>query len=184
MKHIPFLFLLFVSVSLYAQKNPPGLRLVKEADLKKDVYEMCEPFFRGRGGGTIDELNASVWLADKFRSIGISPAGDHNTYFQYFNLWRNELSDRSNISINGKTMLMWKDVAVSQLANSTLEAPIVYLGDPISIDTTAIDVKGKVVAMLANPKGITWMYPCLHGGTAGTFIPNMARQWSEEAQRR
>jgi hypothetical protein len=164
MKHIPFLFLLFVSVSLYAQ-NPPGLSLVKEADLKRDVYEMCEPFFRGRGGGTIDELNASVWLADKFRSIGISPAGDHNTYFQYFNLWRNELSHRSNISINGKTMLMWKDVAVSQLANTTLEAPIVYLGDPISIDTAAIDVKGKVVAMLANAKGInldvslpTWRY--------------------------
>ena len=164
MKHFSFLLLLIVSGNLFAQ-NPPGLSLVKEADLKKDVYEICDPVFRGRGGGTIDELNASVWLADKFRSIGISPAGDHNTYFQYFNLWRNELSHRSNISINGKTMLMWKDVAVSQLANTTLEAPIVYLGDPISIDTAAIDVKGKVVAMLANAKGInldvslpTWRY--------------------------
>jgi hypothetical protein len=153
MKHIPFLLLLFVSGSTFAQ-NPPGLNMVKEAELKKDVYEICEPFFRGRGGGTIDEMNASVWLAEKFRSIGISPAGDHNTYFQYFNLWRNELSDRSNISINGNTMQMWKDVAVSQLANTMLEGPIVYLGDPISIDTAAIDVKGKVVAMLANAKGI------------------------------
>jgi len=164
MKHIPFLLLFFVSGSVFAQ-NPPGLSLVKEADLKKDVYEICDPVFRGRGGGTIDELNASVWLAEKFRSIGISPAGDHNTYFQYFNLWRNELSDHSSISINGKTMQLWKEVAVSQLANSTLEAPIVYLGDPISIDTAAIDVKGKVVAMLANAKGInldvslpTWRY--------------------------
>jgi len=164
MKHIQLLFLLFVTVSLYAQ-NPPGLSLVKEADLKKDVYDICEPFFKGRGGGTIDELNASVWLADKFRSIGISPAGDHNTYFQYFDLWRNELSERSNISINNNTMQLWKDVAVSQLANTTLDAPIVYLGDPISIDTAAIDVKGKVVAMLANAKGInldvslpTWRY--------------------------
>jgi Zn-dependent M28 family amino/carboxypeptidase len=62
-------------------------------------------------------------------------------------------------------MQMWKEVAVSQLANTTLEAPIVYLGDPMSIDTTAIDVKGKVVAMLANAQGInldvslpTWRY--------------------------
>ena len=164
MKHIPFLLLFFVSGSVFAQ-NPPGLSLVKEADLKKDVYEICDPVFRGRGGGTIDELNASVWLAEKFRSIGISPAGDHNTYFQYFNLWRNELSDHSSISINGKTMQLWKEVAVSQLASTTLEAPIVYLGDPISIDTAAIDVKGKVVAMLANAKGInldvslpTWRY--------------------------
>jgi len=164
MKHIPLLLLLFVSDCIFAQ-NPPGLSLVKEADLKKDVYEICDPVFRGRGGGTIDELNASVWLAEKFRSIGISPAGDHNSYFQYFNLWRNELSERSYISINGKVMQLWKDVAVSQLANSSLEAPIVYLGDPISIDTAAIDVKGKVVAMLANAKGInldvslpTWRY--------------------------
>jgi Peptidase family M28 len=164
MKNSLILFLFLVSGSVFGQ-NPPGLSLVKEADIKKDVYEICDPVFRGRGGGTIDELNASVWLAEKFRSIGISPAGDHNTYFQYFNLWRNELSDRSNISINGKTMELWKEVAVSQLASTTLEAPIVYLGDPISIDTAAIDVKGKVVAMLANPKGInldvslpTWRY--------------------------
>jgi Peptidase family M28 len=164
MKNRLLLLLFFVSGNLFAQ-NPPGLSMVKEADLKKDVNEICDPVYRGRGGGTIDELNASVWLAEKFRSIGINPAGDKNTYFQYFNLWRNELSERSTISINGKALQMWKDVAVSQLANTSLDAPIVYLGDPVSIDTAAIDVKGKVVAMLANPKGInldvslpTWRY--------------------------
>ncbi len=155
---------LFFSSSLFAQ-NPPGINLVKESDLKKDVYEICDPFFRGRGGGTIDELNAAIWLAEKFRSLGIKPAGDHNTYFQYFNLWRNELADRSNISINGTAMQMWKDVAVSQLTNVSLDAPILYLGDPLLIDTAKIDVKGKVIALLANGKDInldvslpTWRY--------------------------
>jgi hypothetical protein len=156
--------LLLCSGSLYAQ-NPPGLNLVKEDDLRKDVYDICDPFFRGRGGGTIDELNAAVWLAEKFRSLGIKPGGDHNTYFQYFNLRRNELADRSYININGHPMKMWADVAVSQLANTSLDAPITYLGDPSSIDTANIDVKGKVVAIEANGKGInldvslpTWRY--------------------------
>jgi Peptidase family M28 len=158
------ILLLFFSSPLFAQ-NPPGLNLVKEADLKKDIYEICDPFFRGRGGGTIDELNAAIWLADKFRSLGIKPAGDRNTYFQYFNLWRNELANGSTISINGNTLQIWNDVAVSQLASVSIDAPIVYLGDPLSIDTAKIDVKGKVVAMLANAKDInldvslpTWRY--------------------------
>lgn len=158
-----FPILLFVSNLLLAQ-SPPGLALIKEADLKKDVYDMCEPFFRGRGGGTIDELNASIWLAEKFRSLGIQPAGDHGTYFQYFNLWRNVISERSSISINGNLMQMWKEVAVSQMANVNLEGSILFLGDALTVDTSA-DVKGKIVAIAANAKGIsldvslpTWRY--------------------------
>jgi len=156
-------FLLLVSSTLLAQ-TPPGLSLISEADLKKDVYDISAPFFKGRGGGTIDELNASVWLAEKFRTLGIKPAGDHGTYFQYFNLWRNEISERSTISINGNSLQMWKDVAVSQMANIALDGPVVYLGDALSVDTAA-DVKGKIVAIVANSKGInldvslpTWRY--------------------------
>lgn len=185
---------------LYAQ-TPPGMSMIKESDLKKDVYDMCEPFFKGRGGGTIDELNASVWLAEKFRSMGIKPAGDHGTYFQYFNLWRNEISERSTISINGSPMQMWKDVAVSQLANATLDGPIVYLGDALTVDTSA-DVRGKIVAIVANGKGInldvslpTWRYaryvfakygaPMIRkGASAVIFISDdlAERSWADAAE--
>ena len=51
------------------------------------------------------------------------------------------------------------------MANITLDAPVVYLGNALNVDTNAIDVKGKVVAMDANSKGInlnvslpTWRY--------------------------
>ena len=192
--------LLLVSATLLAQ-TPPGLSMVKEADLKKDVYDMCAPFFRGRGGGTIDELNASIWLAEKFRSLGIKPAGDHGTYFQYFNLWRNEISERSAISINGNSLQMWKDVAVSQMANTTLDGPILYLGDALTVDTAA-DVKGKIVAIVANPKGIsldvslpTWRYnryifakygaPLIrHGASAIIFIADDVAEhaWADAAE--
>jgi len=77
-------FLLLLSTTMLAQ-TPPGLSLIRETDIKKDVYDISAPFFKGRGGGTIDELNASVWLAEKFRTLGIKPAGDQGTYFQYFN---------------------------------------------------------------------------------------------------
>jgi hypothetical protein len=144
--------LLLFAATAFSQ-DPPGLSEVRETDLRKDVYDMCAPVYRGRGGGTTDELNASVWLAEKFRAIGIKPAGDLGTYFQYFNLWRNEISERSTISINGIPMQLWKDVAVSHLANARLDGPIVYLGDALGVDTTA-DYRGKIVALSANGKGI------------------------------
>jgi hypothetical protein len=125
---------------------------------------MCDPFYRGRSAGTLDELNSAVWLEEKFRAMGIRPAGDRGTYFQYFSLWRNELSDRSMVSLNGQPLSIWKDVALSQLAHLSIDAPVMYMGDALTMDTTA-DVKGKVVAFTANGKGInmnvslpTWRY--------------------------
>src|SRR5205085_10347091 len=66
---------------------------------------------------------------------------------------------------NNTPLKLWKDVAVSQMANVSLDAPIVYLGSALDIDTNAIDVNNKVVAIEANSKGInldvslpTWRY--------------------------
>ena len=62
-------------------------------------------------------------------------------------------------------MVLWKDVAVAQMASKQIDAPIVYLGNAATIDTNAINVKGKIVALEANAAGInlnvslpTWRY--------------------------
>ncbi|MGI8635727.1 MAG: M28 family metallopeptidase [Segetibacter sp.] len=164
-----FLFLpllIITTTSLFAQPaNPPGLNLIRVQDLKEDLYALAAPHFNGRSAGTLDELKASIWLADKYRTIGLKPAGDDGTYFQYFNLWRNSIADNSTIQINNTPLNLWKDVQVAQMANTSLNAPIVYLGNGSDIDTNAVDVKGKVVAIEANSKGInldvslpTWRY--------------------------
>jgi hypothetical protein len=158
---------LFMSVLVIAQKNnPPGLDLIKESDLKKDLYEFADPHFNGRSAGTLDELKASIWLAEKYRSIGLLPAGDDHTYLQFFTMWRNQISDNSFIKINGSKLSLWKEVSVAQMANKQFsEQPIIYLGDATKIDTNNIDVKNKVVAFMAAPNGInlnvslpTWRY--------------------------
>jgi hypothetical protein len=159
-----FLFLLIANF-VVAQNDPPALNLIRIEDLKKDLYAFADAHFKGRSAGTVDELKAAVWLADKYRAIGIQPAGDDGTYFQFFNLWRNHVSDRSTIKINNTTLALWKDVAIAQMANINLNDPIVYLGNALSIDTNNLDVSGKVVAIEANAKGInlnvslpTWRY--------------------------
>jgi hypothetical protein len=155
-----------MSSSLLAQKaNPPGLKYIKEGELKKDLYALADAHFNGRSAGTLDELKASMWLAEKYRSIGLLPAGDDGTYLQFFNLWRNHISDKSVIKINNKTVKLWNDVALAQMANASIVSPIVYLGGAADIDTNQLDIKNKVVAIEASSKGInlnaslpTWRY--------------------------
>jgi hypothetical protein len=145
--------------------NPPGLDLIKTSELKKDLYDFADPHFKGRSAGTIDELKASMWLVEKYRSIGLLPAGDDGTYLQFFTMWRNQISDNSTIQIDNKTYTLWKDVSVAQMANRQINAPILYLGDASKIDTNSVDVKNKVVAFEASSVGInlnvslpTWRY--------------------------
>ncbi len=157
---------LFVSLSLFAQKsNPPGLDLIKEADLKKDLYAFADAHFKGRSAGTLDELKASMWLVEKYRTIGLLPAGDDGTYLQFFTMWRNCISDNSSIRIQNTEYKLWKDISVAQMANVNINAPIVYLGNALKIDTNNVDVKNKVVAFEAASLGInlnvslpTWRY--------------------------
>ncbi len=167
MKKIHILsILILASSALLAQKTtPPALNTIRTQDIKKDLYALADAHFWGRSAGTLDELKAAMWLGEQYRAIGLQPAGDDGTYFQYFTLWRNHLADNSSIQLNGKTLALWKDVTVSQMANMTLDAPIVYLGDAVDIDMDVVDVQGKVVAIEANPKGInsiislpTWRY--------------------------
>ena len=167
MKRTTLLSLLItISISLLAQQgNPPALNAIRTEDLKKDLYAFADPHFKGRSAGTLDELKASMWLGEKFRAIGLKPAGDDGTFFQYFTMVRNHISSNSYVQINGNSLKLWKDVAIAQMANVSLNAPIVYLGNATDIDTNAIDVKNKVVAIESNPKGInldvslpTWRY--------------------------
>ncbi len=165
-KTLLLLSLIGVFACLSAQNNtPPALMSIRTEDLKKDLYDLADAHYRGRSAGTLDELKASMWLAEKFRELGLKPAGDDGTYLQFFTMWRNRIADNSNISINGKKLSLWTEVNVSQMANKMIDAPIVYLGNAATTDLGAFDVKGKVVALEAAPVGInmnvslpTWRY--------------------------
>lgn len=165
MRSIFFSLLMFIQLGAMAQyAAPPALNAIREEDLKKDLYALADAHFKGRSAGTLDELKASMWLADRFREIGLKPAGDDGTYFQFFTMWRNRVADLSSVSINGKKLRLWTDVAVSQMANSKVEGNIIYLGNALKTDNS-IDVKGKIVAVESAPDGInmnvslpTWRY--------------------------
>nr|MBC7612468.1 M28 family peptidase [Pseudopedobacter sp.] len=127
-----------------AQTNPPALSAIKEADLKKDIFELAGDAFRGRRGGSLDEMRAAVWVAQKAKEAGLKPAGEDGTFFQFFNIHRTRIASDGNFSLNNQKLTLWKDVWPSQPLDLNLTADVQWLN---SIADTTMNLKDKVVAL-------------------------------------
>lgn len=128
---------------------PAAMQLIKESELKSDLYYLASDAMRGREAGTLDEIRAAAWEAKRAQEAGLLPAGDDGTYFQWWNMQRTRLSPASEITVGGHTLVLWKDAAAMATMATAVDAPTVWAGD--GSDTT-IDVRGKVaVAQLVKP---------------------------------
>src|ERR1043165_1847309 len=86
---------------------PPAIKTIREADLRRDMEAMAGDALRGREAGTIDEMRASIWVADQMRKNGLEPMGDGGTYFQWWNMRITRVSKiSSSVWVNGKLMMM------------------------------------------------------------------------------
>ena len=142
---------IFTLTSVIAQKAiksnpaiPPGLNYIKEAELKRDIFDIAGDAFRGRRAGTLDEMRAAAWVAQKAQEAGLKPAGDDGTYFQFFNIRRTREASKSTIVIDSQPLILWKDAWVAQPIDARLNGKIVWLN---SLADTSQDLKGKIVAM-------------------------------------
>jgi hypothetical protein len=152
--------LFLVSIAQIPKKKPatkitlPAIAAIRPSELQADLFELAADHFRGREAGTLDELNASVWLAEKAREAGLTPAGENGTFFQFFSLQRNKIADISTVRIDDTSFPLWKDVLLPQTAPAEIHAPLIFINasDPSQIDSTII--KGKAVVLMASPQGI------------------------------
>lgn len=131
MKRIPLLLLgSALAVGACATAAPMGGArgsggdAITAEDLRRDLFFLSSDSMRGRLGATEDELRASVWLAEQARRIGMEPAGDDGTYFQFFPLRRFRLSAESTISIGGRPLRLWEDVVVMAPVDARVDAPV------------------------------------------------------------
>ena len=139
----------------YAQKRPaPASKAasnaegaIREADIKRDLYALAGDHYRGREGGTLDELKASAWLAEQIRAIGLRPAGDDGTYFQWFQLQRTRLTKASRVSIGTRQLRLNEEGVVVTPTNANVTAPLVFVGTGTPAELSKVDIKGKAVAL-------------------------------------
>jgi hypothetical protein len=117
---------------------------IREADIKRDLFALAGDEMRGREGGTLDEMTASVWVAERAREAGLQPAGDNGTYFQFFPLERYRVSASSPVTLGGRKLVMGKDVVTDATVPvlADVDAPVV------TADASALaglDLKNKAL---------------------------------------
>src|SRR5262245_12103168 len=117
---------------------------IREADLKADLFTLAGDAMRGREGGTLDEMAASVWVAERARQAGLQPAGDNGTYFQFFPLERFRVSPSSIVTLGGKSLRMGRDVVPDNTVLANVDAPVVIAGGN---ELTGINVAGKTLVV-------------------------------------
>jgi len=117
---------------------------IREADVKADLFALAGDAMCGREAGTVDELTASAWLAERARDAGLQPAGDNGTYFQFFPMERLRISSTSTVALDGKELRMGRDVLPDATVVGTVDAPIT-VADGDAVDGLALKDRVLVV---------------------------------------
>ncbi|MDB4981024.1 MAG: tolB protein precursor [Myxococcales bacterium] len=119
-----------------------------------DIRWLADPARDGRGVGTKGLVAAGAYLEERFRALGLEPAGDKGTF-------RQEFSVRTGLEIGPSTHLTFDGGAIANdafmpagfSANGKVSSTLVLAGygladeSGISDDYAHLDVKGKVVVV-------------------------------------
>lgn len=165
MKKLTILFLtILFSANALPQINDFGLASIKSDDLMITVEALCSNEFDGRLPGSQGYNMAASFAENKFRRIGLVPAGDEE-YFQYLNVEYNKIDTPVvfNLVMNNKKYpyIHGKDFVFRGFTGSgNLSLPVVFCGYGISRpdlgydDYEKINVRDKIVMVFKqNP---TW----------------------------
>ena len=165
-----------------AQRASDPIERIREADLKADLFALAGDETRGREGGTLDELTASAWIAERARAAGLQPAGDNGTYLQFFPLERFRMSASSSAALAGKTLRMGRDVVPDAVVLAHVDAPTVTVspetlssgGDQIA----SLALKDRVLLVRYVPAP-----PAADAPAAGPRAGNPLRTWARGIQK-
>jgi hypothetical protein len=130
-----------------ASTTTNALSSIKESEVKRDLFAIGGDHFRGREAGSLDELKASVWIAEQLRAMGLQPAGDDGTYFQFFHIQRTRITETSRLNIGSHQLTHGQDAFILAPAIASVDAPLVFVGKGTPEDLAKVDVKGKAVAI-------------------------------------
>ena len=140
--------------------DPPALAAIDTAQLRRDLYFMASDAVRGREAGTLDELRASAWVADRAREAGLQPAGDDGTYFQFWPMRRIRTAANSHATLDGAPLELWTDAAVVSPVDARVDLPMVWVGAASADSLARLDLRGKAVAALLLPPSrppVSWI---------------------------
>ncbi len=133
--------------------QPPALERIREDEIRRDLFQLAGDAMRGREAGTLDELRASMWVADRAREAGLLPAGEDGSYFQWWPMRRVRTGETSTVTLDGRPLALGRDVIVVAPTPARLsDLPLLDVGEGREADVAGRDLAGRaVVALLSAP---------------------------------
>jgi Zn-dependent M28 family amino/carboxypeptidase len=131
--------------------------------IEADLRFLADDLLEGRETGTRGFDVAALYVAERFRAIGLQPAGDDGSYFQQVPLLqatREAEGARFAIKRNGKVAeLRFREQFLPNVnfnaGEHSLEAPAVFVGQAVYApelqhdDFAGLDLKGKIAVLFA-----------------------------------
>ncbi len=180
-----------------AQAAPPALPLkhtpkpttaaITAADLMTRLYIFADDSMAGRQGGTEGNLKATAYIAAELKKIGLVPAGDSGTYFQYVPLVRRSFAPVDTLRADTTVLIAPADFVPLGTRGTPrpLEGVRAVYGGIWTDSTTwisAAQAAGKLVVFGMAPAaaGQRIAIPFLRGnsrfaGAAGVAMPGLER---------
>ena len=152
------LALLLWSHAFFAAGAPPDADAVER--YLEHVRTLAAPEMRGRGAGMPELDRAARYIADQFRELGLTPAGDAGTYLQALEVTTDASLGESNIfrvtRNRGTQALKLRDdfVPINFSASGAVEGEVVFAGYGATApefqydDYFHLDVRDKLVLLL------------------------------------
>jgi len=111
---------------------------------------------KGRGDGSPELDKAADYIASQFRTFGLRPMGDDNTYFQKFQLTTGAvLGPNNELEVNGDKLKINQDfVPIAFSDTASFDGALVFVGYGITApelhydDYEGISANGKIVVVL------------------------------------
>ena len=137
---------------------------VDRAALEGDVRILAADDMEGREAGTRGHERAAGYVAGRFASLGLEPAGEEGTFFQNVPMRRYSRAEDGNaLSIEGMGELdIFEDYYIegtAQQQSGSVTAPLVFIGYGLDLpgrnDFEGVDLEGAVaVRVYGGPSGL------------------------------
>ena len=133
--------------------GPPTRAAISAADMMTRLYVIADDSMMGRSADSPYNAKGALYIEREVRRLGLQPAGDNGTYFQ-FPLEQRELDPSTSLNVGGRTLTLWKDFAPRDQGSGGRafdRAPVIYggsLGDPRNIIPPS-NAAGKIVLLSA-----------------------------------
>jgi len=126
----------------------PTVADITACDLMTRLYIYAADSMRGREAGSPDAIRATAYIEAEVKKLGLKPAGDNGTYFQYLPVTSRVLSGASSITSGSTSFKANEDFSVTGLgADRKVSGDVIFAGSLADTANalTAEQARGKIV---------------------------------------